>query len=196
MKNNQYIGLSGTNGSGKDTIANILSSHFGYLFISISDELRDEAKRRQLSEERVNLRAISAEWRRQFGLSVLVDKAVAAYQASSKQYAGLVMSALRNPGEADRIHELNGTVIWVDADPKVRYERIQASQERADRISDQKTFSQFLEEEAAEMDEAERKKDEAALSLQTVKDKADIFITNDFADLSELTDYLTKTLGL
>ena len=65
--------------------------------------------------EREVLRTISAEWRRELGLGVLVDKAYAEYQVGD--YKGLAIASLRNPGEADRVHALGGSVLWIDADP-------------------------------------------------------------------------------
>src|SRR5882724_2080634 len=115
MKDVQIIGLAGTNGSGKDTVGHILAETHGYLFLSVTELLRAEAKRRGQPVEREVLRTISAEWRRESGLGVLVDKVVAEYEKVKDQYRGVAMASLRNPGEADRIHELGGTMVWVDA---------------------------------------------------------------------------------
>ena len=62
----KIIGLSGTNGSGKDTVGEMLAAQHGYLFVSVSDLLREEARRRNLPVTREVLRTISAEWRREF----------------------------------------------------------------------------------------------------------------------------------
>lgn len=166
------IGLSGTNGSGKDSVGQLLAEKYGYLFISVTELIRAEATRRGLPVERENLREISAEWRRESGLGVLVDKALAEYEAKKDQYKGIVMASLRNPGEADRVHELGGVVAWVDADPKIRYDRIFSRQRTAE---DNKTFEQFLQEEA---DEMESTGDAATLRGAAVKEKSDIFIVN------------------
>ena len=73
----QIIGIAGTNGAGKDTVGELLAEHYGYLFVSVTELLRAEARRRGLPVEREVLRSISAEWRRELGLGVLVDKAYA-----------------------------------------------------------------------------------------------------------------------
>lgn len=165
----QLIGISGTNGSGKDTLGQILAEDYDWLFVSVSDLLRDEARRRNLPIERQNLRKISAEWRREFGLGILMDKAVEVFKAADGKYAGLVISNLRNAGEADEIHQLGGKVVWVDADPKLRYQRVSSRSRSAE---DQKTFDQFLKEEEDEMHEGG---DAATLSMSAVKAKSDIF---------------------
>ena len=190
----QIIGLSGTNGSGKDTVGHILAERHGYLFISVTDLLRTEATRRGQPVEREVLRTISAEWRRELGLGVLVDKAVAEYETAKDKYSGVVMASLRNPGEADRVHDFGGTVIWIDADPRVRYDRVQANAAARNRAEeDNKSFEQFLAEEEAEMHASG---DSATLDMAGVKDKADIFIDNGSDSLDAFTQAVEQQLGL
>ncbi len=181
MKNNlKVIGLSGTNGSGKDTIGELLAEHQNYWFFSLTELLRDECKKRNLPVMRQNLRQISAEWRRESGLATLIDRAIIKFKEAGgfDKYAGVVMSSLRNPYEADRIHDLGGTVIWVDADPHVRYERIQKNAAQRGRSGeDNISFEEFLQHEAEEM-HAAPDADEAALSIAAVKERAGILIDN------------------
>lgn len=172
------IGIAGTNGSGKDTVGSLLATNHGYLFVSVTEMLRDECRKRGLAVERENLRMISAEWRREGGLGVLIDKAVSVYEAAKGDYQGLVVASLRNPGEVDRVHELGGKVVWVDADPQLRYDRIQSAN-RGRGSEDTKTFEQFLAEEAAEMQSSG---DAATLNMSAVKDKCDVTITNEASE--------------
>lgn len=185
----KIIGLAGTNGSGKDTIGDLLAEKHGFLFISGSDLLRDEARKRGLPVERENLRMISAEWRRKSGLGALIDQAIELYQKDSSGHTGgMVIASLRNPGEADRVHELGGTVIWVDADPKVRYDRV-FSRQRTD--EDNKTFEEFLSEEQAEMTHSG---DAATLNMGAVKELADIHLENNGNDIKAFRDEAEKVL--
>jgi len=169
----RIIGIAGTNGSGKDSLGEILARDHDYLFVSVADFLREEAKKRGLPIEREVLRTISAEWRREHGVGVLVDMAVELLEKSGDKYKGLIVSPMRNPGEAARLKELGGTLVWVDADPKVRYKRITS---RARSAEDHKTYEQFLAEEDAEM---RHSGDTATLSLGEVKPMADIFLKNE-----------------
>jgi len=166
----------------------MLAERHNYLFVSGSDILRAEASRRGLPVEREILRTISAEWRRESGLGVLIDKAVAVFNAEPGKYSGLAIASLRNPGEVVRVHELGGQVIWVDADPKIRYDRI-FSRQRTD--EDNKTFEQFLQEE---QDEMEHSGDAATLSSAGVKAGADIFIDNNGSDIEEFKHQAEKDL--
>ena len=136
----RVLGISGTNGSGKDAIAKFIENNYGFLFVSVSDLLRDEAKKRNLPIERSVLRSISKEWREISGLGCLVDKAVELYQAGARKKTGVVVVSIRNPGEVERIKHLGGLVIWVDADPKVRYERVS---KRTRSSEDKKSYSLF-----------------------------------------------------
>ena len=85
----KLIGIAGTNGSGKDTVGQILAEKHGWFFISVSDLLRDECRTRGLEVSRENLRGISAEWRREGGLGVLVDKAVEVFERAGENHAGV-----------------------------------------------------------------------------------------------------------
>ena len=192
----KIIGLAGTNGSGKDTVGHILAEQHGYLFVSVTDLLRAEAARRGLPIEREVLRTISAEWRREAGLGVLVDKAVAEYEKVQAQYSGLAIASLRNPGEADRVHELGGTVVWVDADPQLRYRRIQANAAARGRAEeDNRTFEQFLADEQAEMNQP-ADGDDATLNMSAVKSRCDSTLDNDVEDKAALRHVVSHALSL
>lgn len=171
----RIIGIAGTNGSGKDTVGRILAQKYSFLNVSVSDLLRDECIRRGLPVERKNLRMISAQWRREGGLGVLVDKATTLFQIEGETYDGLAVGSLRNPGEAERVHQNGGIVVWVDADSKTRYERIQLG--RVDRREeDDKTFEQFIAEEKAEMQPSG---DAATLNMAGVKTICDYTLFNE-----------------
>jgi dephospho-CoA kinase len=185
----KIIAIAGTNGSGKDSLGEILDKDYGFLFVSGADFLRKEAKKRKLPIEREVLRTISAEWRRKHGLGVLVDMAVALYKKEPGKYRGLVIGPMRNPGEAQHAKDLGGILVWIDADPKVRYRRITNRQRSTE---DKKTFEQFLAEEQAEM---QYSGDEATLSMAGVKTKADIFITNDSSNIEDFKLAAQKALA-
>lgn len=182
------LGIGGTNGSGKDSLGELLATKHGFMFISMTDMLREELGNRNLPTSRDNMRMLSADWRRKSGLGVLVDKSLEHYKSVGKEYSGLAVASLRNPGEADRVHELGGKVVWIDADPKVRYKRI-TSRGRHD---DNKTFHEFIAEERAEMNHSG---DETTLNMSGVKEKADYFLTNNSSNLDDLKAEFYKTLA-
>lgn len=194
----EIIGLAGTNGSGKDTVGKILADEYGYLFVSLTDILRAELKREGLSTKRENMRHLSSQWRQQYGLGVLVDRAKEEFTQSKLEYRGLAMGSIRNPGEADAIHDSNGIVLWIDADPQIRYQRVieNSAQRGADRaVDDNKTFQEFMAEEAEEMNHPEVS-DGTTLSGSEVKAKSDVFINNNGNDLNELRLLIVRQLNL
>lgn len=184
----KIVGVGGTNGSGKDTVGQMLAERHGYLLVSISDILRKKLKKRGLPIERKNLRALSAKLRHKCGLGILVDEAVEEFKKTNGKYTGLVIPSLRNPGEADKVHGLGGMVVWTDGDPKIRYERVFNRQRTTE---DQKTYNQFLAEEQDEMDYGG---DETALHMAGVKERADIFIENNGNDIEAFKDEAEKAL--
>ncbi|MEX2014847.1 MAG: AAA family ATPase [Candidatus Saccharimonadales bacterium] len=165
------IGLAGTNGSGKDTVGQILAEDYGFFVVSATAMLEEELKKRNLAFERENKRKVGNEWREQFGLSAIVDKAIE--QAKAKGADKLAIGSLRHPAEVQKVKELNGVAIWVDADPHKRYERIQSN--KRGRIEDQKTFEEFVKEE---QDEMQSQGEAIGISGVEVKKLADIFIEN------------------
>lgn len=186
------IGIAGTNGSGKDTVGSILAKEHGYYFLSVTDIMRAELKNRGVPVDREHMRELSAQWRREFGYGVLIDRAVEAYQKLGGEYSGLAVASLRNPAEVDRVHELGGVVWWLDADPLLRFTRIKmnaATRARAE--EDEKTFEEFLAEEKAEMHQSG---DAATLNMSGVKDKSDIAMQNGGNELSLLKQEIAALL--
>lgn len=191
----RIYGLGGTNGSGKDTVAQMLAERYGFLNASATEMFLGELKKRGWPNDREHKAKLSALWRRESGMGVIVDKAVEMYRQSPGKYKGIIVGSLRHPGEADRIHELGGKQIWVDADPKIRYDRIQKSLEEraATHVEEGKTFKEFLAEEKREMTPSG---DEATLNMSAVKDRADIFLENNGDDIESFKDDAEKELGL
>lgn len=192
----QIIGLAGTNGSGKDSVGQILAKYHNYLFVSVTEMLRSELKTRGLAVTRENLRALSAQWRQEQGLGVLIDRAITNYQTVKDKYAGVVIASLRNPGEVDRVHELGGLVVWIDADQRVRYDRVQANAATRGRAQeDNMTYEQFQVDEAVEMTQPAGS-DDTALNMLAVKEASDVHISNDGHDLAVLRANIKKALSL
>lgn len=189
------IGLSGTNGSGKDTVAEMLVERHGFFSATATEMLADELRKREWPIDRKHKAKLSTEWRTLEGMGAVVDHGLARLEETGDEsYKGFVVSSLRHPGEADRIHELGGKVLWVDADPSIRYERVINSLRGADKASeDRKTYEEFTKEQEAEM---HRSDDPASLGISEVKDRADIFLENNSDDIEAFKNAAEKALNL
>ncbi|MBW3568811.1 AAA family ATPase [Candidatus Parcubacteria bacterium] len=185
----KIIGLSGTNGSGKDTVAEFLKDEHGFYIASATDMLEAELKKLDRPTDRTHKRELGNQWRRDQGLGVIVQRAVE--EAKKAGFDKVVVGSLRNSGEADLVHALGGKVIWVDADPLVRYQRVISG--KRGRIEDSKSYEEFLSDEEAEMNE---QGDAATLSMAEVKAKSDIFIENNYEDIAKLKTELKKALAI
>jgi dephospho-CoA kinase len=188
----KLIGLSGTNGSGKDTVAEILVSDFGFYYISFSHILRKEATKQNLIDSRENLRKISSDLRKKFGEDVLVVRAIEHYYQLKRNYAGLVLGSIRNSGEAEAIKKNGGYLFWIDAEAKTRYSRIQKNlEQRNHRATDRVSFEQFIQDELAEM---KINQSNPSLDMAKVKRQSDIQLTNN-STKSDLLISLTRSLS-
>ena len=78
----KIIGIAGTNGAGKDTVGHLLETRHNFLFVSVTDILRRGLEDLGLPIDREHLRELSAKWRREEGLGVLVTKAIEIYHSS------------------------------------------------------------------------------------------------------------------
>ncbi|HEX5394795.1 MAG TPA: AAA family ATPase [Candidatus Saccharimonadales bacterium] len=186
----KLIGIAGTDGSGKDTVGKMLAERHNWLFVSVTDILRDEARSRKLALTRKNLRKISEEWRRSDGPAVLVDKALEQYKQSSQSHKGLAIASLRHPAEARRVHELGGKVVWTDASPLIRYARISSRRRGSE---DTVSYEEFLAEEKTQMKHAG---DKHTLNLSGVNELADIVLDNEGSDIEAFKKEAEKALNL
>lgn len=188
------IGLSGTNGSGKDSLG-IGLEKYGYFFVSVTDFLREELKNQGISITRENMRKLSTQQRHQYGGGYLIERAVESWHTNKPEAKGVVISSLRDPLEVARLHELGGVMVWIDADPQVRYQRIQDNLFlRARTDEDAVSFEQFLESQQAEMRPS--KDTSSSLNMIAVKDSSDIFLVNDYPDVDSFVMYAADKLGM
>ncbi len=136
------IGLVGRNAAGKSTIADYLGKK-GFEYFSLSDELRQEAKKRKLSIERETLIVLGNELRQEFGAGVLAERVL----AKIVHEKNCVVDSIRTPQEALVFKRHRGFVLWfVDADQKTRFERVK----KRKREGDPSTFKEFVRLEELE----------------------------------------------
>lgn len=181
--NREIIGVSGTNGAGKDTFTEYWLRRTHGLQIGLGDMLRSQLPP-DIEPSRANLAHLSAELRRKQGLAVLVDIALEQYSTSGHNH--LVLNGIRHPSEAQRIKDISGTMIWIDAPIETRYRRVR--QGDRGRFEDDVTFEQFREQELREMSADS----EASVNLTIVKSLADAAIVNDYDRIEDFESHIDE----
>ncbi len=137
------FGLVGPIASGKDTVKKYLQQKYRAEGCRFSTILRDVATRISLPNSRENLQVLSTVLRRQFGEDILA-KAIAK-DASNFDRDVVVVDGVRRMADIKHLSELpNFSLLGVDADPKIRYERLVKRNENVG--DDKKTYDQFLKD--------------------------------------------------
>jgi len=165
------IGLTGTNGAGKSTIAEILKSK-GFTYNSLSDVLREESAKRGIRPTRDNLVVIGNELRMSQGNGVLAKKILEKVRSNKEKKA--IVDSIRNPDEINELRkEKDFMLIAVDAPIETRFERVKARGRTGDKAL---TFDDFRYQ-----DEREMVGESAAQQIRKCIEMADHLIVNDGA---------------
>src|SRR3972149_6294372 len=136
----KVIGLTGTMGSGKDTVKDFLVQKLSATYIALSDVIRAEVEKRKGSLDRTTLQDMGNEMRKKYGAQILAMLAVE-YLSRNKKF--VVIDGIRNPEEADYLKKKFNNdfkLIAVDAPQKLRFERMQKRPNR----NDPKTWEEFV----------------------------------------------------
>jgi len=143
------LGLVGSLASGKETTKKYLVEKYNAKDCRFSSILRDVLERVAVPNSRENLQKISTVLRANFGENLLA-KAIA-MDASKLDADIVVIDGVRRFTDIEHLNELpNFILVKIDADPKIRYERMKKRNENAG--DDKKTLEQFLEDHNAEAD--------------------------------------------
>jgi len=132
------VGLTGTIACGKETVASTLQQE-GFGHFSLSDAVRDEARRRGRANSRIALQDIGNELRELEGGAVLARRTFDAIEAAGMSRA--VVDGIRNPKEVEYLRSrATFFLIGVDAAQETRFHRLRS---RA-RPGDPETWADFV----------------------------------------------------
>lgn len=158
-------GVTGYVGSGKDTVVAYLVKH-GFIHASLSDEIRIELKNHNTLETRDHLINMGNNLREQYGANILAQRAF----SRVKKYKNSALSSIRNIEEIKYLQsQPDFKLIFIDADQKIRFERILSRH----RIGDCENFQEFVDKEKQEESE-----DKNSQQMHKIKAYADIVIEN------------------
>lgn len=139
------IGITGTLGAGKGTLVEYLVEKKGFTHFSVRAFLLEEIRRLGMPENRDSMFNLANEMRALHGPSYVTDQL---YYRALESGANCVIESIRTPGEITSLREKGSFYLFaVDADPRIRYDRIRIRQSETDSIS----FETFLENEEREM---------------------------------------------
>jgi dCMP deaminase len=134
------IGLTGSLAAGKGVVADFLKKK-GFVYLSLSDELRELAKTFKVEITRKNLQDLGNRMREERGLSFLAELVV--NKIKNQEYKKAVIDGIRNPAEIDFLGKnlKNFFLVAVDAPQKIRFERMVSRSRESDPV----TWEKFLE---------------------------------------------------
>ncbi len=122
----KVIGVTGPLGSGKTTVAKLLEAK-NFVRVSLTDELREEVRKRALPETREVFIDTANALRKEFGKDILAKKASESLEAlrRTRKTDKFIIDGLKNPGEVKYFKEkYDMFLIGVVAEEKIRVKRI------------------------------------------------------------------------
>ncbi len=189
------IGLTGKNAAGKGEAAKYLQTK-GFVYLSLSDAVREEATKRNLEHSRDNLIKLGNELRQKFGANYLAEQInhKIKNQLKINKNQNFVVDSVRSPYEAEELMKNRDFVlVGIDAPVEVRLQRLLGR----NRLGDAKTH-----EELRQQEQRENLKSDTNQQLDATLGMAKRFIVNDgpleelHKKIDELLDNLEFRYGI
>ena len=177
------IGITGTLGAGKGTIVEYLIKKRGFKHYSVRQFLIEKIKEKGLPVNRDSMTDVANNLRAKHSPSYIIEQLYKDAEASGNN---TVIESIRTPGEIEFLKKQGKFfLIAVDADPRIRYDRITLRASETDNI----TFDTFLANEKREYSTSDPNKQNLSKCIQL----ADIVLQNN-GSLNELNAQLEKHL--
>jgi dephospho-CoA kinase len=141
------IGITGTDGAGKGAAVSCLTKQHGFTHYSARAIWEEEFKQRGIESTRANMRLVANELRAAHGNDFLITYYLKKMSATGVKNA--IIESIRTTAEVDTLKKHGGVLLAVDADQKLRYERISGRKSSSDLV----TFEEFTAQEELEMND-------------------------------------------
>ena len=139
------IGITGTIGAGKGTIVDYITSNFDFQHLSVRQFLIDKLSAENRAINRDTMVEMANSLREKYSPSYIID---CLYEQALKSKKNTIIESIRTPGEVYSLKEKAQFLLFsVDANPKIRYDRIVLRNSETDHIA----YEVFLENENREM---------------------------------------------
>jgi len=177
------VGITGTLGAGKGTVAEILVHKKGFSHFSVRDYLTTEIAKRGMPLSRDSMVTVANDLRKNNNASFIIEQLVLQAKSSGKS---AVIESVRAVAEAEKLKEMGALLLSVDANQKTRYERVLKRGSATDAV----TFEKFVEEEEREMNSDDPTKQ----NIRGVMRMVDIQIINE-GTITELEESIEDILA-
>lgn len=156
----KIIGITGTLGAGKGTIVEYLTKHYGFRHFSVRGYLSKIIKAKGEEVNRDTLVATANLLRAQHAPSFIAEEL---YNEANQSGSDCIIESIRTVGEVEVLQAKGNFYLFaVDADQKLRYERILERASETDKVS----FETFVENEAREMNSTDPNKQNISACMQ------------------------------
>ncbi len=164
----KIVGITGTLGAGKGTIVEYLVNKKGFRHFSVREYLIREIKNRGMNVNCDSMTVVANDLRARNNPAFIIEEL---YREAAKTGKNSIIESIRTPGEIEFLRKQgNFVLLAVDADARLRYERISLRASETDKID----FQTFLKNEKREMTSLDINKQ----NLSRCIDMADIVLKN------------------
>lgn len=179
------IGITGTIGAGKGTVVDYLVKNKGFKHFSARGLIVEEIEKRGMENNRDSMVIVGNDLRLKFGSGYVAEEL---FKRALEFGENAVIESLRTVGEIEILRKKGKFVLLaVDADSKIRYQRVSVRGTSTDNVS----FEKFLADEEKEMISTDPNKQ----NLKKCIEMADFKIDNN-GTMEELASKIEEVLKI
>ncbi|MBU2523269.1 MAG: AAA family ATPase [Nanoarchaeota archaeon] len=179
------IGLCGTIAAGKGAILDHLKSR-GFKNLTFSDEIREEARKRNIEISRENLQMLGTEMRTNHGRGILAKKLL----EKVNEGENVIVDGVRNVAEIEELRKRKDFfLISIDAPQKLRFHRILERK----KDNDLGTWEEFIKRDDVDNGIIGDEKGQQNFKCMELSDFA-IYNDSDIGTLSERINEIMKDI--
>lgn len=137
------IGITGTIGAGKGVLVDYLKKK-GFKHYSAREFIKKEIEKQGLTPDRDTMARVANDIRKEHGPTFIIESL---YNEAVAENKDAVIESVREIAGAEFLKDEGAILIAVDADRRIRYERIRGRGQSTDNV----TFEKFVEQEEREL---------------------------------------------